>query len=81
MKKGNFFEFGKKTYVMGILNVTPDSFSDGGKFFSLERAINHAIEMEKEGADIIDIGGESTKPGAEYVSIDMEIDRVIPIIE
>ena len=75
------FEIGKKTIIMGILNVTPDSFSDGGKFFSCKNAINHAIRMEKEGADIIDIGGESTRPGADSVSLDEEYNRVIPVIE
>jgi len=66
---------------MGILNVTPDSFSDGGKFLSADNAVKQAIEMEKEGADIIDIGGESTRPGSKPVSIDEEMNRVIPVIE
>ncbi len=79
-KKG-IFDFGNKTYIMGILNVTPDSFSDGGRFFSLDDAINHAISMEKEGADIIDIGGESTRPCAKSISEEEEINRVIPVIE
>jgi dihydropteroate synthase len=77
----NIFNFGSKTYIMGILNVTPDSFSDSGRFLSVDNAIKHAIKMEKEGADIIDIGGESTRPGSKPVSIDEEIKRVIPIIE
>jgi len=81
MVKKQFFGFGKKTYIMGILNVTPDSFSDGGEFFSVERAVNHAIEMEKEGADIIDIGGESTRPGAANVHMNVEKNRVLPVIE
>ena len=81
MGNNSIFDFGSKTYIMGILNVTPDSFSDGGKFFSVETAVNHAIEMEKEGADIIDIGGESTRPGSKPVDIDEEINRVIPVIE
>jgi dihydropteroate synthase len=80
-KKEEFFDFGKKTYIMGILNVTPDSFSDGGRFFSIDDALDHAIRMEKEGADIIDIGGESTRPGATSISLEEEIERVIPIIE
>ena len=67
--------------VMGILNVTPDSFSDGGDFFSPEKALQHALEMVEEGAAIIDIGGESTRPGAETVSVDEELSRVIPVIE
>lgn len=66
---------------MGILNVTPDSFSDGGQFFSLDRAIAHAQQMIEEGADLIDVGGESTRPGSEFVSADEELRRVIPIIE
>lgn len=73
--------FSQRTYVMGILNVTPDSFYDGGKYVRLEDAVNRAIEMEKEGADIIDIGGESTRPGAEEISEEEEIRRVIPVIE
>ncbi|MHB8743250.1 MAG: dihydropteroate synthase [Sulfuricaulis sp.] len=67
--------------VMGILNVTPDSFSDGGVFLSIEMAVAHALQMAQEGADIIDIGGESTRPGAAPVSAQQEIDRVIPVIE
>jgi len=66
---------------MGILNVTPDSFYDGGKYFRFEDAVNRAVQIEKEGADIIDIGGESTRPGAEPVSEEEEIRRVIPVIE
>ena len=66
---------------MGVLNVTPDSFSDGGQFFSLDKAIAHAEQMISEGADIIDVGGESTRPGSESVSEDEELRRVIPIIE
>ena len=75
------FELGKKTIIMGILNITPDSFSDGGEFYSFEDAVKHAILMEKEGADIIDIGGESTRPGANTVSLDEEHNRVIPVVE
>lgn len=66
---------------MGIVNVTPDSFSDGGKYFSLQKAVDHALRIIDEGADIIDIGGESTRPGAEPVSLDEELNRVIPVIE
>ena len=65
---------------MGILNVTPDSFSDGGQFFDPDRAIARGLEMMEEGATIIDVGGESTKPGAERVSMDEELSRVIPVI-
>ena len=66
---------------MGVLNVTPDSFSDGGKFFSLDHALAHAEQMIREGADIIDIGGESTRPGSEFVTEKEELCRVIPVIE
>jgi dihydropteroate synthase len=66
--------------VMGILNVTPDSFSDGGQFFSLEAAVLHARELIAEGAEIIDVGGESTRPGADPVSLEEELHRVIPVI-
>lgn len=71
----------EKTLVMGILNITPDSFSDGGDYIDLELAIYHAKEMVKNGADIIDIGGESTRPGSKAVSIDDELARVIPVID
>lgn len=81
MKIGNMeFKLGKRTYVMGILNVTPDSFSDGGRFNSLEKAVAHAEEMVEQGADIIDVGGESTRPNHSEVGEDEEIKRVIPII-
>ena len=66
---------------MGILNITPDSFADGGKYFSQDAAINHGRRMITEGADIIDVGGESTRPGAERVNEDEELSRVIPVIE
>ena len=69
------------TYVMGILNVTPDSFSDGGKWNDRDRALRHVEDMIKEGADIIDIGGESTRPGYTLLSSQEEIDRVAPVIE
>lgn len=75
------FELGKKTYIMGILNVTPDSFSDGGKFNSINIAIKHAKQMIEDGADIIDIGGESTRPNHTPVSKDEELERVVPVIE
>lgn len=74
------FQLGKKTYIMGILNVTPDSFSDGGSFNSIDRALKHAEEMISQGADIIDIGGESTRPGHAIVSGEEEIERVLPVI-
>ncbi len=74
-------DFSRKTLIMGILNITPDSFSDGGKYNELDIAVSKAVKMVEEGADIIDIGGESTRPGAEKVSADEEIRRVIPIIQ
>src|SRR5229473_1907069 len=73
--------YGERTLVMGVLNVTPDSFSDGGEFLSLDRAVAHAEQMIAEGADIIDIGGESTRPGSAFVSEEEELRRVIPAIE
>ncbi len=69
------------TYIMGILNVTPDSFSDGGRFNQIDAALKHAEEMIKDGADIIDIGGESTRPGYTKISDEEEISRVVPVIE
>ncbi len=78
---GKTFEFGKKRYIMGILNTTPDSFSDGGKFNNIESALKHAKEMLEEGADIIDVGGESTRPGAEKVPEEVEIQRTAPVIK
>ncbi len=74
-------DFASKTCVMGILNVTPDSFSDGGLYLNKNRAVEHALRMLEEGADIIDIGGESTRPGADRISVKEEIKRVVPVIE
>ncbi len=71
---------GKRTLVMGVLNVTPDSFSDGGKFYSEEQAMQHAVQMEAAGAHLIDVGGESTRPGSEEISIDDELRRVLPVL-
>ncbi|HSS96974.1 MAG TPA: dihydropteroate synthase, partial [Terriglobales bacterium] len=82
---------GKRTLIMGVLNVTPDSFSDGGKFLDKDQAVEHALQLIQDGADIIDIGGESTRPGAKTsdtenpikpgtVSEQEELDRVIPVI-
>lgn len=73
--------YGERTLVMGVLNVTPDSFSDGGQFFAFARAIEQAEQMISEGADIIDVGGESTRPGSEFVSEAEELRRVLPAIE
>lgn len=74
-------ELGQRTWVMGILNVTPDSFSDGGEYFEPDQAVERARRMEAEGADIIDIGGESTRPGAAPISADEELGRVLPVIK
>lgn len=74
-------DFTKETFIMGILNVTPDSFSDGGQFFSVEKAIERGKQMVQEGAKIIDIGGESTRPGYIQISDEEEINRVVPVIK
>lgn len=82
MKIGNKeFKLGERTYVMGILNATPDSFSDGGKFNEVEIALKRVEEMISQGADIIDVGGESTRPNFTVVEVDDEINRVVPIIK
>lgn len=82
MKIGNRdFDIKNKTYIMGILNVTPDSFSDGGKYNHLDAALFHAEEMLRDGADIVDIGGESTRPGHTVITDQEEISRVVPVIE
>jgi len=72
---------GKRTIVMGVLNVTPDSFSDGGKFFDVKRAVRHALAMQGDGADIIDIGAESTRPGSVGISTAEELRRLLPVLE
>ena len=74
-------EFKDRTYVMGILNVTPDSFSDGSKYNTLDRALKHTEEMIKDGMDIVDVGGESTRPGYTMISDEDEISRVVPVVE
>lgn len=79
--RGHELPIGDRTIIMGILNVTPDSFSDGGSYKQIEDAVRKAHQMAAEGADIIDIGGESTRPGAATVTIDEELHRVIPVIE
>ena len=79
--KNHTMPIDERTLIMGILNVTPDSFSDGGQFSSVADALAHAENMISEGADIIDVGGESTRPGGEPISVDEEIDRVVPVIE
>lgn len=75
------YDFSARTHLMGVLNVTPDSFSDGGKFFSTKQAIDHALAMVDEGADFIDVGGESTRPGSEPLPLEEELRRVVPVIE
>ena len=75
------FDTEHRTYIMGILNVTPDSFSDGGKYNSLDAALFHAEEMVQDGADILDVGGESTRPGYQRISDEEEAERVVPVIE
>jgi dihydropteroate synthase len=74
-------DLGKRTHVMGVLNVTPDSFSDGGLYFQKEAAIEHGLRLAQDGADIIDVGGESTRPFSEEVSLQEELDRVVPVVE
>ena len=78
---GKKFDVEHETYVMGILNVTPDSFSDGGKYNGMDQAMEHARQMVEDGADIIDVGGESTRPGHIMITDEEEIARVTPIIE
>lgn len=75
------FTLGKRTLLMGILNVTPDSFSDGGLYFEKEKAIAHGLRMIEEGADLIDIGGESTRPGSKPIGVEEELRRVVPVVE
>ncbi|HPD60559.1 MAG TPA: dihydropteroate synthase [Thermodesulfobacteriota bacterium] len=79
--KGRHIDFSLKTFIMGILNVTPDSFSDGKKFYDTGRAVEQALIIQEEGADIIDIGGESSQPGAKPVPADVELSRVIPVLK
>ncbi len=82
MKIGSkIFDLSHKTYIMGILNVTPDSFSDGGRFDAVDQALFHVEEMLKDGCDIVDIGGESTRPGFTFVPVEEEIARVVPVIK
>ena len=79
--KSQTLVLGERTLVMGVLNVTPDSFSDGGKFFDCETAVKRVLDMEQAGADILDIGGESTRPGSDGVTTEEELRRVIPVME
>ncbi len=75
------WELGNVTHIMGILNVTPDSFSDGGRHNSLQQAVEHARRMANAGAAVIDVGGQSTRPGAVPISVEMELARVLPVIK
>jgi dihydropteroate synthase len=78
---GHSVDLSRRGMIMGVLNVTPDSFSDGGEFFSTAKAVEHGLQMAADGAQIVDVGGESSRPGAEPVSVDEELRRVIPVIE
>ncbi|MDI6831543.1 MAG: dihydropteroate synthase [Actinomycetota bacterium] len=78
---GREYDLDRRTLVMGVVNVTPDSFSDGGLFHDPRAAVEHALRLEEEGADILDIGGESTRPGSDFVTLDEELRRVMPVLE
>src|SRR5947208_2314830 len=77
---GREYDLALRGWIMGVLNVTPDSFSDGGQFLDAGRAVAHGLEMAAEGADVLDVGGESTRPGAEPVELGEELRRVAPVI-
>ncbi len=77
---GKNHTLGRRTWIMGVINVTPDSFSDGGLYFDKDRAVERGLELESEGADIIDVGGESTKPGSEPIAAEEELRRILPVI-
>ncbi len=79
--RGRCFEWGQRTYIMGVLNVTPDSFSDGGEFNTVSAALAQARSLVANGADIIDIGGQSTRPGAKQITLAEELDRVLPVLQ
>jgi len=81
LRDGQTIALGERTVVVGVLNITPDSFSDGGQHFDINEAVEHALRMERDGADIIEIGGESTRPGSERVSLADELARVVPALE
>ncbi|OFW65456.1 MAG: dihydropteroate synthase [Actinobacteria bacterium RBG_19FT_COMBO_54_7] len=78
---GRAYDLGRRTLIMGVINTTPDSFSDGGIHISAEDAVEHGLRLAGEGADILDVGGESTRPGSDFVSLEEELQRVIPVIE
>jgi dihydropteroate synthase len=77
---GKSYILGRRTWIMGILNVTPDSFSDGGLYFKKEKAIEHGLRLISEGADIVDVGGESTRPGSDPIPVEEELRRILPVI-
>jgi dihydropteroate synthase len=81
LRDGRVLQFGERTQVVGVLNVTPDSFSDGGQNLEPERAVERALEMESEGADIIEVGGESTRPGSARLSAAEELARIVPVLD
>src|SRR5437660_387239 len=78
--RGRDLPLGTRCLVMGIVNVTPDSFSDGGRFVQTDAAIAHGLELVRQGADLLDIGGESTRPGSQPVTLDEELRRVLPVM-
>lgn len=78
---GREYRLDERTLIMGVVNVTPDSFSDGGRFFAHQDAVEHGLRLVEEGADILDVGGESTRPGSDFISLDEELRRVIPVVE
>jgi dihydropteroate synthase len=77
---GRVYDLDERTLIMGIINVTPDSFSDGGRFYASSHAVEEALRQAEAGADILDVGGESTRPGSDFISLEEELDRVIPLI-
>src|SRR6266851_5829168 len=79
--RDRILSFDRRPLVMGIVNVTPDSFSDGGRHAAPEAGVAHGLELVRQGADILDIGGESTRPGARPVSVEEELHRVVPVVE
>src|SRR5471030_2983653 len=79
--KTRILHWQERPLVMGVLNVTPDSFSDGGQYLDPEAALDRALEMEAEGADILDLGGESTRPGAAFISAEQELVRILPVVK
>src|SRR5262245_18908689 len=79
--RGRVLDLSARPLVMGIVNITPDSFSDGGRYFGADDAVRHALELAEQGADLLDLGGESTRPGSRLVAADEELARVVPVVE